>query len=56
MFPTLSQAILIQVNTLITTPQVSPALQSIVQFLPAVMIAVTIPDMSPALPQAVWQI
>ena len=56
MFPTLSQAILIHVNTLITTPQASPALLSTVQLLPAAMIAVTIPDMYPALFEVVWQI
>ena len=48
MFLTLSQAILIDVNTLIPTSQASLALQSIVQFLPAAVIAVTNEDMSPS--------
>ena len=56
MFLTLFQAVLRHVNTLITTSQASPALQSIVQFLPAGMIAVTIEGMSPALSQVVLQI
>ena len=47
----LFQTVLIHVNTLITTSQAS-----IVQFLPAAMIAVTIEGMSPALSQVVLQI
>ena len=47
MFLTLFQAVLIHVNTLITKSQALLALLSIVQFLSAAMIAVTIEGMSP---------